>query len=194
MTELTDYKMCSLAPTLDAVMTFRTEMLRNYHLILKSAFQNSQSEERLKQCQHSSILSPRFSLTDSQLIEEQTPDSDDHPIVEKRKSTIPSYESTKEGARQSTVSVSEEVKSDDLLSTFEVEPTHSFYKSKSESGHDMVNASFLLIRFNQHNPFKSMFRHQCCPQIYPMMFLEIIQKQYYWSGWFSNRCYTLTPW
>ena len=166
--------------------------------ILKSAssIRNSQSEERLKQCQHSSILSPRFSLTDSQLIEEQTrisfhalfgqpipPDSDDHPIVEQRKSTtgfaidgitnpafnadvmqpltstvdrplttIPSYESTEEGARQPTDSPTKEVKSEDLLSTFEVAPTHSFYKSKSESDHDMVNADFLT---NQIQPAQS---------------------------------------
>ena len=163
--------------------------------ILKSAssIRNSQSEERLKQCQHSSILSPRFSLTDSQLIEEQTrisfhalfgqpipPDSDDHPIVEQRKSTsgfdgitnpafnadismnpsaidrplttIPSYESTEEGARQPTDSPTKEVKSEDLLSTFEVAPTHSFYKSKSESDHDMVNAEFLT---NQIQPAQS---------------------------------------
>ena len=166
--------------------------------ILKSAssIRNSQSEERLKQCQHSSILSPRFSLTDSQLIEEQTrisfhalfgqpipPDSDDHPIVEQRKSTsgfttdgianpafnadvihpltstvdrplttIPSYESTEEGARQPTDSPTKEVKSEDLLSTFEVAPTPSFYKSKSESDHDMVNADFLT---NQIQPAQS---------------------------------------
>ena len=162
--------------------------------ILKSAssIRNSQSEERLKQCQHSSILSPRFSLTDSQLIEEQTrisfnalfgqpipPDSDDHPIVELRKSTgyamdgisnpafnadvqptepserplttIPSYESTEEGARQPTDSPTKEVKSEDLLSTFEVAPP-SFYKSKSESDHDMVNADFLT---NQIQPAQS---------------------------------------
>ena len=166
--------------------------------ILKSAssIRNSQSEERLKQCQHSSILSPRFSLTDSQLIEEQTrisfhalfgqpipPDSDDHPIVEQRKSTSgftidgitnpafnadvmqpftsavdrplttnPSYESTEEGARQPTDSPTKEVKSEDLLSTFEVAPTPSFYKSKSESDHDMVNADFLT---NQIQPAQS---------------------------------------
>ena len=161
--------------------------------ILKSAssIRNSQSEERLKQCQHSSILSPRFSLTDSQLIEEQTrisfhalfgqpipPDSDDHPIVEQRKSTgfamdgisnpafnaddihpsserplttIPSYESTEEGARQPTDSPTKEVKSEDLLSTFEAAPT-SFYKSKSESDHDMVNPDFLT---NQIQPAQS---------------------------------------
>ena len=131
-------------------------------------------------------------MTDSQLIEEQTrisfhalfgqpipPDSDDHPIVEQRKSTsgfdgitnpafnadvsmnpsaidrplttIPSYESTEEGARQPTDSPTKEVKSEDLLSTFEAAPP-SFYKSKSESDHDMVNADFLT---NQIQPAQS---------------------------------------